>query len=965
MPRIPNVEQQNVIDDLENNIILFASAGTGKTFTVANRVANILAKEKANAEEILCLTFTIKACKEMQEDILSYAGEKAKAVSVNTIHSFCYQLLLEENKRTGKGLADLSVCDEVDQEELLRSVLSSRYHYCVLEEKLKELGISFPDLDSCKIVQFDGSDSLFYLLEDKIIDFKGQIYPIPKNREFVQPKYYCPVCGEIHPLNGRTCANCGNEFVFTLSKRSFEVFGRRTALRNLATKLKHYREEQGFYTDDELADYQQAFDFIKENNKDVYDGLVSCYVKSLGTAPDEEFEEAMSCFAGRLMVEYDEHLRLSNLLDFDDLIIRANKYLADAERLAYWSQRYKYIIVDEMQDTSTLEYSVFKKLFADNNVMLCGDFFQTIYAWRGSNPSLILDDYIREFSAKVYMFSENYRATKTLAAATFGYLQNTYPQLIGKYCPKTLAINSQTKGGKISCYAFSNPEEEAWKIYKYLQSCKETERSNVCIIARTNKYIASLFDYFERFNLEEEQEKQLSFFTVEENFNFFKKPVIKDLLAVLKLLINPYDRVSMERLTEKYVRGVGIKSIEKLRNYNSLGVSIVSFLNPQAYLFADTYHALIKAHEEDNIVIYDTETTGLDLSKDQIVQISAIKMNKQGEIIQTLDLMVEPTIEISAAAFETHGFDLEYIRANNGLTALEALQRFSAFIEDCVLVGHNNLAYDKPLVERQLRENNLPPFNIVAEYDTLAIAKQFYADLPNFKLSTLCELFGVVNENAHNALGDITATGKCLIEMLRQRVIPTAEERMQIFQKYRAKFEKIYAFIEEMRLRLENGEELASYIAERLNLAKRYPTSGDRAAIRDVILSLQPDKENMTEYLKEYLRDAALSGSQMDVLIEKTKKIPIITVHQAKGCEFDTVILAGADDNNFPSYAAKQSGGEEEEKKVFYVAITRAKERLILTRALRSGKFNRAETPYFWMIPSEYVKENHAWKNGN
>ena len=95
------------------------------------------------------------------------------------------------------------------------------------------------------------------------------------------------------------------------------------------------------------------------------------------------------------------------------------------------------------------------------------------------------------------------------------------------------------------------------------------------------------------------------------------------------------------------------------------------------------------------------------------------------------------------------------------------------------------------------------------------------------------------------------------------------------------------------------------------------------------------------------------------------KKIPIITVHQAKGCEFDTVILAGADDNNFPSYAAKQSGGEEEEKKVFYVAITRAKERLILTRALRNGKFDRAETPYFWMIPSEYVEENHAWKNGN
>ncbi len=961
MSRTPNVQQQNVIDDLENNIILFASAGTGKTFTVANRVANIIAKEKATAEEILCLTFTIKACKEMQEDILSYAGEKAKSVSVNTIHSFCYMLLLEENKRTGKTFGDLSVCDEIDQEEILRSILSARYPYWILEEKLNELGVSMPNLDEAKIVQIEGSDLLFYLVKDKIVDFKGDIYPIPTDKQFVRPQLLCPVCGEIYPLNGRSCANCGNEFVFSLSKRTFDMFGRRSALRALVSEIKHCREKQGFYTDDERSDNQRAFDYIKENKKDVYENLVSYYARYLGFTPDEEFESAMARFAGRLVIEYDEHLRLSNLVDFDDLIIQTNRYLADGERLAYWSQRYKYIIVDEMQDTSELEYSVFKKLFANNRIMLCGDFFQTIYGWRGSNPSVILDDYIHEFSAKIYMFSENYRSTKTLAAATFGYLQNTYPQFIGKYCPQTLTINSQAEGEKIACYAFSNREEEAWGIYKYLQAHKEN--SSVCIMARSNKYIAELFNYFQRFNDEQEEARQLSFFTVEENFNFFKKPVVKDLLAVLKLLVNPMDRVSMERLTDKYVKGVGIKGIEKLRNYNQTGVSIISFLDPQTYLFGDTYHRLIEAYQTGNIVIYDTETTGLDLSKDQIVQISAIKIDKNGEIIETLDLMVEPTVEISAAAYETHGFDLEYLRANNALTPLDALERFSRFVEGCVLVGHNNLAYDKPLVERQIKEYGSPPLSILAEYDTLTIAKQFYTDFPNYKLSTLCENFDVVNENAHNALSDITATGKCLVEMLKKRIIPTAMERVSILMKYRPKFEKIYAFIEEMRYRLANGEELVAYIAERLGLSKRYPTSADRAAIRDVIESLRPEKENRMGFLKEYLADAALSGSQMDVFIEKTNKIPIITVHQAKGCEFDTVILAGADDNHFPNYAAKLSG-EEEEKKVFYVAITRAKERLILTRAQHSGKFNMQETPYFWMLPSEYVKVNHAWKNG-
>ena len=963
MQRLPNPQQQNVIDDLDNNLILFASAGTGKTFTVANRVANILFKEKATAKEILCLTFTIKASKEMQEDILNYAGEEAREVSVNTIHSFCYKLLMEENKRTGKN-SDLSVCDEVDQEEILRSLLTSRYPYWLLEEKLEEIGISFSSLDSLEIVQIEGSDRLFYLIEDKLIDFSGEIYPIPENKQFIQPKAFCPVCGEIHPLNGRACAKCGNEFAFSLSKHSFDLLTRRSILRSLISEIKHSREAQGFYTGDEVADNQRAFDYIKENKKEVYEGLVSYYAKYLGFTPDEAFENAMTRFAGRFTAEYDEYLRLSNLVDFDDLIIQTSRYLSEEERLACWSQKYKYIIVDEMQDTSLLEYSVFKKIFGNNRIMLCGDFFQTIYGWRGSNPSLILDDYIQSFSAKIYMFSENYRSTKTLANATFGYLQNTYPALVGKYCPQNLTINSQTEGEKIRCYAFSSPEEEAFAIYKYLQREGE-DAGKVCIMARSNKYIAELFDFFERFNEEEKEKQRLCFFTVEENFNFFKKPVIKDLLAVLKLLVNPLDRSSMERLSEKYVKGVGIKSIEKLRNYKDVGLSILSFLDRQTYLYDDPYHHLIEAHAQSSIVVYDTETTGLDLAKDQIVQISAIKIDAEGEIIDTLDIMVEPTIEISPAAYETHGFDLEYIRSHNGMTAVEALQRFSSFVKGSVLVGHNNFSYDKPLVERQLRENELPALDVISEYDTLIIAKQFYTDLPNFKLSSLCQRFQIVNEQAHNALGDITATAKCLVAMLKEKIIPTQAQRSALAVKNRTKFEKIFAFIEEMRQRLKVGEELASHIAERLGLSKRYPTSGDRAAIREVVFTLSQSKENMEEFLKEFLRDAALSSSQMDVIIQKSNKIPIITVHQAKGCEFDTVILAGADDNHFPSYAAKQSGGEEEEKKVFYVAITRAKERLILTRAQYKGKFEMQETPYFWMIPSEYVKVNHAWKNGN
>ena len=94
--RVPNREQQAVIDDLDRNIILFASAGTGKTFTVARRVKAIIASGRAKPSEILCLTFTIRAANEMKDDITEYAGEAAREVTVSTIHSFAYQVQKEE-----------------------------------------------------------------------------------------------------------------------------------------------------------------------------------------------------------------------------------------------------------------------------------------------------------------------------------------------------------------------------------------------------------------------------------------------------------------------------------------------------------------------------------------------------------------------------------------------------------------------------------------------------------------------------------------------------------------------------------------------------------------------------------------------------------------------------------------------------------------------------------------------------
>lgn len=109
--------------------------------------------------------------------------------------------------------------------------------------------------------------------------------------------------------------------------------------------------------------------------------------------------------------------------------------------------------------------------------------------------------------------------------------------------------------------------------------------------------------------------------------------------------------------------------------------------------------------------------------------------------------------------------------------------------------------------------------------------------------------------------------------------------------------------------------------------------------------------------LRDFLTNLNLSGSQMDTLIQKMKKVPIITVHNAKGCEFDTVIITEAIYGTFPYRQSVKEGRENEEKRLFYVAISRAKKNLIILSPLKGRARDNTVSPYIRFIPSEYINE--------
>lgn len=975
MKILPNVEQRSVVDNLSDNILLFASAGTGKTFTVAHRVANALRSGLATAEQILCLTFTIKAANEMREDVANIVGEGSEKISLHTIHGFCYRLVKEEERLRSQRYAEPQVIDEVDEEAILQRIYLSKAAEYRLADCIEKQGleITVEALKGLPLVEYNGR--IGWMLKDGFLSRKADFQRIPAPIQLPEWKRKCPLCGSSCGVKQMRCEACDSpieEFgVFPTEDPPRLFKSKKSSMMSIVTLIKHVREEKGLYSESLANDYQAAWDVIRKESPAAYQNVLSYYLKKweqAGGSPlevDASVESILSRHAGELIAQYKEELEMANQLDFDDLIIYANRYLSQEDVAEKYSNRYRYIIVDEMQDTSRLEYTLLKKLFSSANVMLCGDFFQTIYAWRGSSPESILEDFKTQFTPTVYAFKENYRATKTLANAGFGYLKNTYPAMMGIFASSEISVHSQEEGEKILCLGFDNFKEEAKQIYTYVQKHRPEKLNDLCIMARSNSYIARLSNEFDLLNASQKREEdKVRFFTVEKDHAFFKRACVKDVLAVLKLLINPTDRFSMERIAAKYVRGVGVKTVETLRNLSDIGVSVVTFLDKNAIRGEDPYMPLIEGAKRGEIVIYDTETTGLDLSKDEMVQLSAVRLNNEGEIVDTLDMMILPTVPIGDGAYRTHGFDLEYIRTHGGVDPKTALLRFAEFAKGAVLVGHNSLRFDSPLIARQLKEQGLPPLSIQGEYDTLTLAKQFVGGLPDYKLSTLCTHYGIVNEAAHNALGDITATAGVLWRMIVENVLPTAEQRQEAVKKYAPKFEKFFAFYEELQGQLQKDKvgEVAATVIERMRLKKAYPTEGDQEALKDVVdtLSMAAVYDGYS-FLSSYLTDAALSGSQMDVLLKKLNKVPIITVHQSKGCEFSTVILAGMSDGVFPGILSKETGQDEEEKRVFYVAITRAKERLILTRVTKnyySGK--RIEPcPYVRNLPQEYL-----WTDG-
>ncbi|MBQ9081262.1 MAG: UvrD-helicase domain-containing protein, partial [Clostridia bacterium] len=253
---------------------------------------------------------------------------------------------------------------------------------------------------------------------------------------------------------------------------------------------------------------------------------------------------------------YQAHLRENNAMDFDDLLMYTAKLLREHEDVReYYAGKFRYILVDEFQDTNTVQFDIIRMLSSvHNNLFAVGDDDQSIYGWRGADIGNILH-FERSFpGAKVYKLEQNYRSTKTVLE-----LANTVIHHNKSRKDKTLWTENE-EGSKAVAFEAEDETEEAMFTARTISNFVRlgAKMSDFAVLMRVNALTRSYEQEFQKYGIN---------FKVFGGFKFFERKEIKDLLAYLRIINNPFDGEAITRIINFPKRGIGDKTVQVLENY--------------------------------------------------------------------------------------------------------------------------------------------------------------------------------------------------------------------------------------------------------------------------------------------------------------------------------------------------------------------------------------------------------------
>ena len=323
-------------------------------------------------------------------------------------------------------------------------------------------------------------------------------------------------------------------------QRSFTICDpseQQTAMKRILKKLD---------IDSEKYDYRMILNRISQAKNDLEDV--------------EKFSEKYTGYVEQIIAkcyrEYQKELAKSMTLDFDDLImLTVQLFQKHPETLQYYQQKFQYIHVDEYQDTNHAQYRLVTMLAKKfKNICVVGDADQSIYGWRGADMSNILEFEKDYQNAKVVLLEQNYRSTKTILQAANHVIENNVNRKVKKLWTEN------EEGQAITYYRAQSEQDEGRYVLSQIQSLLRDgyHYNDFAILYRTNAQSRVMEENLLKSNIP---------FRLVGGQRFFERLEIKDLLAYLRLIVNPQDDLSFRRIVNSPKRGIGATSLAKLSDF--------------------------------------------------------------------------------------------------------------------------------------------------------------------------------------------------------------------------------------------------------------------------------------------------------------------------------------------------------------------------------------------------------------
>lgn len=870
-----------VVEASQGHHLVLASPGCGKTHILAERIR--YARERGvKYEDMLCLTFTNRAAREMTNRIQKVVGGDFSELMVGNVHRFCSKFLFEQ----GRIPADSAI---IDDEEAVSIIADYRNE--------DEEGVT-RDFNRYKGYQ-------------TIIFFQHFIYQLEHQHPW---KYY------LHPES------------FTDDDRE--------AVKHICASQKIEYDEQAV-----VNIYHHAQEYMDDANAPGLDGKTADRIRVL----------LWKMYYAGCYARYKEE---NHLFDFEDLLL----YTYDIYRSDPSCKRYPWIQVDEVQDLNGMQLAIIDLLTAEDNpmVMYLGDEQQAIFSFMGAKVETLTLLKMR-CKGNIHHLQRNHRSPKYLLDVFNDYAEKQL-KIDHELLPLSDNDTKATSGDLRIIHSSTIEAEHKDITTEALSLYEQNKEERTAVIVSANSDADRISEAM--------TEAGLTHFKVSGR-DLFDTPDVKLLLAHLSVLSNEHNSIAWTRIM-KGVRAFPSHALARRFNWKlkQLALSPSDFLlYPESCYTAE----FLRAYNEEEIVVFDTETTGLNVFQDDIIEIAAIRI-RGGEVVgEPLDLYIETDKPILPMLGDKENpmYAIYHEKMSTGelLSPSDALQRFLAYVGTSPILAHN-ANYDYNILDNNLQRycNDTMQAHDIRCFDSLKLIRLLAPSLHSYKLESLLETFQLAGVNSHQAIDDVKATVSLVrlcAEKAREKqaqqeafihhpkVKPFANVlRSNYGERYREAVNRLYKLSTDHEPALVN-ELSAAYNAfhsdglindiPRLDYILRY--------LRIDMLTDETVANALAPQLSQYVMDIN-TLKEADFCNSKSilERIYVTTVHKAKGLEFDNVIIFDAADGRYPNAYNKTKQQDEEDARKFYVAMSRAKRRLFIAYALqmvdRHGRvFNRDLTP--------------------